>query len=127
MAAGGESDESSDEDEEDNQDEDEDNKEEEEDEGENDVVEEENRRVNSNYLKNGNCANQEFHGCDDKCIKEDLTPYQVHTKHLLGLKPTHQTKNYSIRTAKDAWGSTSVPNVTPGNFGSKTLTLFLAI
>ena len=74
----GESDESSDKDEDEEGD-------------ENDVVENENKRGNSNDLKNlpcnGKCAEQEFHGCDDKCIVEDLTPYQVR-KHLLNLTST---------------------------------------
>ena len=56
----------------------------------NDVVEEENKRGNGNNLKNlpcnGECAKQEFHGCDDKCIAEDLTPYQVQ-KHFLNKEP----------------------------------------
>jgi len=54
---------------------------------ENDVVEEENKRGNGNNLKNlpcnGECAKQEFHGCDDKCIAEDLTPYQ-NSKRCMG-------------------------------------------
>ena len=48
-------------------DDDKDNKEE-------DAKAEENKDVAKQHLK---CTSVTFHGCDDKCFVEDLTPYQV--------------------------------------------------
>ena len=69
-------------------------------------------KQNSNDPKNRKCSSHGFQGCDAKCQVEDLTPYQV-GNHIL--KCQYLTTN-STRTARDAWGNTSVPNASPGKF-----------
>ena len=87
-----------------------------------DVVEQEEDKRNDVGKQNSNdptnlpcdrkCSSGGFQGCDAKCQVDDLTPYQV-GNHIL--KCQYLTKN-STRTARDAWGNTSVPNASPGKF-----------